>query len=122
MKSLVTSVLAFALIAGVSLRADENHPISLSIWKNWGWYLFRYPVPPKFKRYSTRGVAMLHSFWWQEAEPNHPGVAHYVIRGSGYPGLANYGYDARETMAESRRLFRTHSICPRTSSFMAIHS
>ncbi|MCE7913103.1 MAG: hypothetical protein DYH15_00185 [Nitrosomonas sp. PRO4] len=35
-----------------------------------------------------------------EAEPNHPGVAHYIIHSSDYPELANLGLDAARTYTQ----------------------
>ena len=51
-----------------------------------------------------------------QAQPDHPGVAHYLIHSFDYPSLAEFAVPAANVMPASRRIPRTPSTCRPTSS------
>lgn len=54
---------------------------------------------PKDKTYASQKKALSLLQKVLEHEPDHPGVAHYIIHGSDYPGLAGLGLNAAQTYA-----------------------
>lgn len=55
---------------------------------------------PKDKTYAKQKKALSLLQKVLEREPGHPGVAHYIIHGSDYPGLAGLGLSAAQTYAK----------------------
>lgn len=55
---------------------------------------------PKDKTYAKQKKALGLLQKVLEHEPGHPGVAHYIIHGSDYPGLAGLGLSAAQTYAK----------------------
>lgn len=55
---------------------------------------------PKDKTYANQRKALNLLQKVMAREPNHPGVAHYIIHGSDYPALAELGLNAAEAYAK----------------------
>ena len=71
---------------------------------------------PADKTYAQqlKGAAILEPIW--KRQPQHPGVAHYLIHLYDYPAIADKGLDAASATPRSRRPRRMRSTCRRTSS------
>lgn len=68
MKVIVTPLLSFALMTGFSAGADENHPVSGVGAETLGVVHFPISCSREAQETFNQGVAMLHSFWYEEAE------------------------------------------------------
>ena len=71
---------------------------------------------PADKTYANqlKGAAILEPI--AKRQPQHPGVAHYLIHLYDYPPIAEKGLDAARRYAKIAPAQRMPSICPRTSS------
>src|SRR4051794_6585588 len=71
---------------------------------------------PADKTYANqlKGAAILEPIF--RRQPQHPGVAHYLIHLYDAPPIAERGLDAARRYSKMRRPRRMPSICPRTSS------